>query len=98
MIKNNQISSPALQGLIPKVDYGSNIRARVFNVYGNLIADTKASMKYSPFVKVRPLPSIEPNFLFKKHFDNFVSFFTSFISFPNISFISCDLLSKVHTI
>jgi two-component system sensor histidine kinase ChvG len=82
LIQNNQISSPALQGLIPKVKYGSNIRARVFNVYGNLIADTKASMKYSPFVKVRPLPSMEPNFLFEKHFDSFVSLFTSFISRP----------------
>ena len=51
LIQNNQISSPALQSLIPKVEYGSNIRARLFNMYGNLIADTKASMKYSPFVK-----------------------------------------------
>ena len=33
LIQNNQISSPALQSLIPKVEYGSNIRARLFNMY-----------------------------------------------------------------
>lgn len=82
LIQNNQISSPALQSLIPKVDYGSNIRARVFNIYGNLIADTKTSMKYTPFVKVSPLPSVKKNSLFKEYFDNFVSLFSNFISRP----------------
>ena len=65
LIQNNQISSPALQSLIPKVEYGSNIRARLFNMYGNLIADTKASMKYSPFVKVSPLPAVDNSFSIK---------------------------------
>ena len=65
LIQNNQISSPALQGLIPKVEYGSNIRARLFNMYGNLIADTKVSMKYSPFVKVSPLPAVDNRFSIK---------------------------------
>ncbi len=52
LIEKNQISSPALQTLIPKVEYGSNIRARLFNMYGNLIADTNTSMKYAPFVNI----------------------------------------------
>ena len=82
LIQNNEISGPALQSLIPKVEYGSNIRARVFNVAGSLIADTKASMKYSPFVKVSPLPSVDNDYFFKKYFINFVSLFSSLISRP----------------
>ena len=57
LIEKNLISSPALQGLIPKVEYGSNIRAQIINIYGDLIADTKSSMKYAPLVKISPLPS-----------------------------------------
>ena len=82
LIQNNQISSPALQSLIPKVDYGSNIRARLFNIYGNLIADTKASMKYSPFVKVSPLPSVDKDFSLKTYFTDFVFLFSNIISKP----------------
>ena len=79
LIQNNQISSPALQSLIPKVEYGSNIRARLFNVYGNLIADTKASMKYSPFVKVSPLPAVDNSFSIKKSLTKFVSLFSNLL-------------------
>ena len=82
LIQNNQISSPALQSLIPKVQYGSNIRARLFNMYGNLIADTKASMKYSPFVKVSPLPSVDNTFSMKDNLTKFVSLFSNLISRP----------------
>ena len=82
LIQRNQISSPALQSLIPKVKYGSNIRARLFNMYGNLIADTKASMKYSPFVKVSPLPSVNQNRSFEKYFTSLVSLFSNLISKP----------------
>ena len=82
LIQNNQISSPALQSLIPKVDYGSNIRARLFNIYGNLIADTKASMKYSPFVKVSPLPAVDKDFSLKTYFTDFVFLFSNIISKP----------------
>ena len=77
LIQNNQISSPALQSLIPKVNYGSNIRARLFNMYGNLIADTKASMKYSPFVKVSPLPSVDKDISLKNYFNDFVFLFSN---------------------
>ena len=66
LIQRNQVSSPALQSLIPRVKYGSNIRARLFDMYGNLIADTKASMKYTPFVKISPLPSVNNNLFFEK--------------------------------
>ena len=72
LIQNNQISSPALQSLIPKVNYGSNIRARLFNMYGNLIADTKASMKYSPFVKVSPLPSVDKDISLKNYYHQYI--------------------------
>ena len=82
LIQNNQISSPALQSLIPKVEYGSNIRARLFNMYGNLIADTKASMKYSPFVKVSPLPAVDNSFSIKNSLTKFVSLFSNLISKP----------------
>ena len=82
LIQNNQISSPALQSLIPKVNYGSNIRARLFNMYGNLIADTKASMKYSPFVKVSPLPSVDKDISLKNYFNDFVFLFSNIISKP----------------
>ena len=82
LIQNNQISSPALQSLIPKVEYGSNIRARLFNMYGNLIADTKASMKYSPFVKVSPLPAVDNTFSIKDNLTKFVSLFSNLISRP----------------
>ena len=82
LIQNNQISSPALQSLIPKVKYGSNIRARLFNMYGNLIADTKASMKYSPFVKVSPLPAVDNSFSIKNSLTKFVSLFSNLISKP----------------
>ena len=82
LIQNNQISSPALQSLIPKVEYGSNIRARLFNMDGNLIADTKTNMKYSPFVKVSPLPSVDDNYSFKKGLTNLVSLFSKLISRP----------------
>ena len=82
LIQNNQISSPALQGLIPKVEYGSNIRARLFNMYGNLIADTKASMKYSPFVKVSPLPAVDNSLSLKNSLTKFVSLFSNLISKP----------------
>ncbi len=82
LIQKNQVSSPALQSLIPKVKYGSNIRARLFNMYGNLIADTKSSMKYTPFVKVSPLPSVKNNSFFEKHLTKFVSFFSNFVSRP----------------
>ena len=82
LIQNNQISSPALQSLIPKVEYGSNIRTRLFNMYGNLIADTKASMKYSPFVKVSPLPAVDNSFSIKNSLTKFVSLFSNLISKP----------------
>ena len=82
LIQNNQISSPALQSLIPKVNYGSNIRARLFNMYGNLIADTKASMKYSPFVEVSPLPSVDKDISLKNYFNDFVFLFSNIISKP----------------
>ena len=82
LIERNQISSPALQSLIPKVEYGSNIRAQLFNMYGDLIADTKVSMRYTPFVKISPLPSVEKNNSFKKYFSNFVSLFSNLIARP----------------
>ena len=82
LIQRNQVSSPALQSLIPKVKYGSNIRARLFYMYGNLIADTKASMKYSPFVKVSPLPSVKNNSPLETYFTSFVSLFSNLISKP----------------
>jgi two-component system sensor histidine kinase ChvG len=82
LIQRNQVSSPALQSLIPKVKYGSNIRARLFDMYGNLIADTKASMKYSPFVKVSPLPSVKNNSPFETYLTSFVSLFSNLISKP----------------
>ena len=73
LIQNNQISSPALQSLIPKVEYGANIRARLINMYGNLIADTKASRKYSPFVEVSQLPAVDNNFSIKNSLTKFIS-------------------------
>ena len=82
LIQRNQVSSPALQSLIPKVKYGSNIRARLFDMYGNLIADTKASMKYSPFVKVSPLPLVKNNSPLKTYLTSFVSLFSNLISKP----------------
>ena len=82
LIQRNQVSSPALQSLIPRVKYGSNIRARLFDMYGNLIADTKASMKYTPFVKISPLPSVNDNSFFKKYLTSFVSLFSNLISRP----------------
>ena len=82
LIQRNQVSSPALQSLIPKVKYGSNIRARLFDMYGNLIADTKASMKYSPFVKVSPLPSVKNNSPLETYLTSFVSLFSNLISKP----------------
>ena len=82
LIQRNQVSSPALQSLIPKVKYGSNIRARLFDMYGNLIADTKASMKYTPFVKVSPLPSVNNNSSFETYLTSFVSLFSNLISRP----------------
>ena len=82
LIKRNQISSPALQNLIPKVEYGSNIRAQLFNMYGDLIADTKVSMRYTPFVKISPLPSVEPKINFKKYFTKIVSLFSNLVARP----------------
>ena len=82
LIEKNQISSPALQNLIPKVEYGSNIRARLFNMYGNLIADTNTSMKYAPFVKISSLPSVEKMYNFKEYFTNFLSLLSRWISRP----------------
>ena len=82
LIQRNQVSSPALQSLIPKVKYGSNIRARLFDMYGNLIADTKSSMKYSPFVKVSPLPSVKNNSPIETYLTSFVSLFSNLISKP----------------
>ena len=82
LIQRNQVSSPALQSLIPKVKYGSNIRARLFDMYGNLIADTKASMKYSPFVKVSPLPLVKNNSPLETYLTSFVSLFSNLISKP----------------
>ena len=82
LIKNNQISSPALQSLIPKVEYGSNIRAQLFNMYGDLIADTNVSMRYAPLVKISPLPFVDKKINFKKYFTNFVSLFSNLIARP----------------
>ncbi|MDA9288898.1 HAMP domain-containing histidine kinase [Alphaproteobacteria bacterium] len=82
LIQNNQISSPVLQSLIPKVEYGSNIRAQLFNMYGDLIADTNVSMRYAPFVKISPLPSVDKKINFKKYFTNFVSLFSNLIARP----------------
>ena len=82
LIQRNQVSSPALQSLIPKVKYGSNIRARLFDMYGNLIADTKTSMKYTPFVKVSPLPSVKNTWSFERYLTSFVSLFSNLISRP----------------
>ena len=82
LIQRNQISSPALQSLIPKVQYGSSIRARLFNMYGDLIADTKVSMRYAPFVKISPLPSVEEKNNLKNYFTNFVSLFSNLIAKP----------------
>ena len=51
-------------------------------MYGNLIADTKASMKYSPFVKVSPLPAVDTSFSLQNSFIKFVSLFSNLISKP----------------
>ena len=51
-------------------------------MYGNLIADTKASMKYSPFVKVSPLPSVKNNLPLETYLTSFVSLFSNLISRP----------------
>ena len=79
LIQRNQISSPALQSLIPKVEYGSNIRAQLFNMYGDLIADTNVSMRYAPFDQNLPL-KLEKNINFKKYFAKFVSLFSNLIA------------------
>ena len=82
LIEKNLISSPALQGLIPKVEYGSNIRAQIINIYGDLIADTKSSMKYAPLVKISPLPLVDTKYEVKNYFANIVSLFSKWISRP----------------
>jgi two-component system, OmpR family, sensor histidine kinase ChvG len=97
LIQRNQVSSPALQSLIPKVKYSSNIRARLFDMYGNLIADTKASMKYTPFVKISPLPFVNKSSSFEKYFTSFVSLFTNLISRPlNLPLYKEDIKFKIN--
>ena len=80
LIEKNLISSPALQSLIPKVEYGSNIRAQVINIYGSLIADTKSSMKYAPLVKISPLPLVNTKFEFKNYLTDIISLISKSVS------------------
>ena len=67
-------------------------------MYGNLIADTKASMKYSPFVKVSPLPAVDNSFSIKNSLTKFVSLFSNLISKPlNLPLIEIIQFSHLRT-
>ena len=81
LIEKNKISGLGLQKLLPLENKNHKLHARLYNLDGELIADSVEGI-YSPKVEIKKLPSVKDKFSFDKLLNNFVSKLSKIVSQP----------------
>ncbi len=81
LIQKNEIYSNYLQALLPYDYKNYKLQARLYNLDGNLIADSNRGI-YTSNVKIKKLPDVEERFNLENFFNNSVRYLSKVVSQP----------------